>query len=384
MNLRRRPVAVYLACPGRAALFRIGSGRERRDGTVTAIARPRGVSRTNYLAALDHFLAGGPEPLTLLIDPDVADLPYVGPGGIAYADHVAAPRPTSITYYGLLWPGYSRRRPGGLIRRQTFDDQPLGVDAVFSSNRRWEPDDHLELYRLGHQDIDHIEVTGSVALAFVLRTLAGLPGADPPRQTSIVTGPHLTGARRAPWRLSVIQVVYGGSLRSRAHDALVDRAVTSMIDGTFFDRPAATYFDDLTAALRSDEPLALHDWQDEDAVRDLLARIVAELDRRRPWGEHPSGSSTPSGGRTCGTHPPAGSRVPPARTPTNLEGIMLVWSGWGILAVPLFALGGLGGTSLGEALGLQLGNNAGTAVGLLVAAVATWVLGRRLSRPRTG
>ncbi len=62
---------------------------------------------------------------------------------------------------------------------------------------------------------------------------------------------------------------------------------------------------------------------------------------------------------------------------------MLVWTGWGILALPLFALGGLGGTSLGEALGLQVGNNAGTAVGLLAAAIVTWVLGRRLNRPRT-
>jgi hypothetical protein len=63
---------------------------------------------------------------------------------------------------------------------------------------------------------------------------------------------------------------------------------------------------------------------------------------------------------------------------------MLVWTGWGILAVPLFALGGVGGTSLGQALGLQAGSNAGTVVGLLAASVATWVLGRRLNRPQAG
>lgn len=58
--------------------------------------------------------------------------------------------------------------------------------------------------------------------------------------------------------------------------------------------------------------------------------------------------------------------------------------------MPLFALGGLGGTSLGIALGLGPDGvdggsaNPGTVVGLLVAGVATWLLGRRLNRPRRG
>lgn len=69
---------------------------------------------------------------------------------------------------------------------------------------------------------------------------------------------------------------------------------------------------------------------------------------------------------------------------------MIVWTGWGILALPLFALGGLGGTSLGVALSFGVGGldggsaNPGTVVGLLVAGVATWLLGRRLNRPRRG
>lgn len=69
---------------------------------------------------------------------------------------------------------------------------------------------------------------------------------------------------------------------------------------------------------------------------------------------------------------------------------MIVWTGWGIVGLPLFALGVLGGTALGTTLGLGGGvetggaTNAGTVVGLIAAAVATWVVGKRLNRPRQG
>lgn len=70
---------------------------------------------------------------------------------------------------------------------------------------------------------------------------------------------------------------------------------------------------------------------------------------------------------------------------------MIVWTGWGILALPLFALGALGGTSLGVALGFGAGDlatgaptNLGTAVGFALASVAVWFLGRRLNRPYLG
>jgi len=71
-------------------------------------------------------------------------------------------------------------------------------------------------------------------------------------------------------------------------------------------------------------------------------------------------------------------------------GEMIVWTGWGILGLPMFALGALGGTALGTALGLGPGSldtgapsNPGTVGGLLVAAVATWFVGQRLNRPRS-
>lgn len=73
------------------------------------------------------------------------------------------------------------------------------------------------------------------------------------------------------------------------------------------------------------------------------------------------------------------------------EQAVIIWTGWGILAIPLFAIGALGGTALGLAFGLGTGDlntgaasNAGTVAGLLAAAAATWALGRYLNRPRPG
>jgi hypothetical protein len=70
---------------------------------------------------------------------------------------------------------------------------------------------------------------------------------------------------------------------------------------------------------------------------------------------------------------------------------MLVWTGWGILAIPIFALGALGGTSIGVALGLGEGDmrtgaetNIGTAIGFALASVAVWFLGRWLNQPQDG
>lgn len=56
--------------------------------------------------------------------------------------------------------------------------------------------------------------------------------------------------------------------------------------------------------------------------------------------------------------------------------------------MPLFAVGGLGGTALGIALGLGAGDlatgaptNLGTAIGFALASTAVWFIGRRLNRP---
>lgn len=63
---------------------------------------------------------------------------------------------------------------------------------------------------------------------------------------------------------------------------------------------------------------------------------------------------------------------------------MLFWTGWGILALPMVAAGGWGGTTLGTALGSSEEPNLGTAFGLLAAGAALWLLGQRLNAPQAG
>ncbi len=64
---------------------------------------------------------------------------------------------------------------------------------------------------------------------------------------------------------------------------------------------------------------------------------------------------------------------------------MIIWSGWGILAVLLGVLGALGGSALGLAVtGTGTGQNLGGALGLGSAGVAIWYLGQRLNQPWSG
>ncbi len=62
---------------------------------------------------------------------------------------------------------------------------------------------------------------------------------------------------------------------------------------------------------------------------------------------------------------------------------MVIWSGWGVLAVLFAVVGAIGGIGLVDAaggLGLGLPEDSGFALGLLVAAVVNWFVGTRLNR----
>jgi hypothetical protein len=64
---------------------------------------------------------------------------------------------------------------------------------------------------------------------------------------------------------------------------------------------------------------------------------------------------------------------------------MIIWRGWGVLALLIAGLGGGGGTAIAGALGMDTSEpNVGTAFGLLLAAAAIWVVGARLNAPRPG
>lgn len=64
---------------------------------------------------------------------------------------------------------------------------------------------------------------------------------------------------------------------------------------------------------------------------------------------------------------------------------MIIWTGWGILALLLTAAGGALGTTVGTALGAPPDEaNLGSALGLALAAYAIWAIGQRLNRPVEG
>ena len=74
---------------------------------------------------------------------------------------------THTTYYARLGAGRTRSNPSGVLRRR--QDGERMIDEVFTRNLRWEPTDYFDRYRLGHNDIEHMEITEAEAAEFVRR-----------------------------------------------------------------------------------------------------------------------------------------------------------------------------------------------------------------------
>ncbi|MFJ2219398.1 hypothetical protein ACIOFY_05055 [Streptomyces anulatus] len=69
------------------------------------------------------------------------------------------------TYFAKISDGYPRHSPRGIVRRRVDDDQTH--DEAFTRNLRWEPTEYLKLYDLGHNDIDHVQITEIEAATFI-------------------------------------------------------------------------------------------------------------------------------------------------------------------------------------------------------------------------
>ncbi|EGG48270.1 hypothetical protein SGM_1565 [Streptomyces griseoaurantiacus M045] len=67
----------------------------------------------------------------------------------------------AVTYYATIDEGH----PRGLVRRRTDEDEAF--DEAFTRNLRWEPTEYLRLYDLGHNEIDHVEITAAEAARFI-------------------------------------------------------------------------------------------------------------------------------------------------------------------------------------------------------------------------
>ncbi|MBP2056778.1 hypothetical protein J2Z21_009797 [Streptomyces griseochromogenes] len=78
---------------------------------------------------------------------------------------VLAPRSSDITYYAKFSEGYSRSNPQGIVRRRMVNG--VAHDEAFTRNLRWEPTEYLRLYELGHNEVDHAEISEAEAVAFI-------------------------------------------------------------------------------------------------------------------------------------------------------------------------------------------------------------------------
>ncbi|MFC9510091.1 pentapeptide repeat-containing protein [Streptomyces sp. NPDC057002] len=79
--------------------------------------------------------------------------------------HVLEPRSGHITYYAKFGEGYSRSNPQGIVRRRMVNG--VAHDEAFTRNLRWEPTEYLRLYALGHNEVDHVEISEAEAVAFI-------------------------------------------------------------------------------------------------------------------------------------------------------------------------------------------------------------------------
>ncbi|MEV7024157.1 hypothetical protein [Kitasatospora sp. NPDC093558] len=79
----------------------------------------------------------------------------------------AAALDTPVTYYAMFSGKFTRENPHGVMRRRVVDG--IDVDEAFTRDLRWEPTEYLRLYYLGHNDIDHAEITRAEVDAFIER-----------------------------------------------------------------------------------------------------------------------------------------------------------------------------------------------------------------------
>ncbi len=70
-----------------------------------------------------------------------------------------------ITYYAKISDEYTRNNLRGIVRRRTDEGQTY--DEAFTRNLRWEPTEYLRLYELGHNEVDHVEISAVEAARFI-------------------------------------------------------------------------------------------------------------------------------------------------------------------------------------------------------------------------
>lgn len=126
---------------------------------------------TGYPTVIEIASRDGAEhrEIISLVEQVVSIVRTHGHWAFAVADFESELAPTrpKITYYAKLHDGHTRSNPSGILRRRTTDG--ISHDEAFTRNLRWEPTEYLRRYGLGHDDIDHVEITKREADAFIAR-----------------------------------------------------------------------------------------------------------------------------------------------------------------------------------------------------------------------
>ena len=83
-----------------------------------------------------------------------------------------------ITHYAKVGEDYPHSSPRGIVRRRLIGSDDERHDEAFTRNLRWEPTEYLRLYDLGHNDVDHVEITEPEAAAFIESVTKKLTGGN--------------------------------------------------------------------------------------------------------------------------------------------------------------------------------------------------------------
>lgn len=72
-----------------------------------------------------------------------------------------------VQYFALLRDGGTAENASGLVRR-TYTT-PVPTDEAIGRDGLWHPTEYLRLYRLGHNDQAHVEVSAEFAAQLIER-----------------------------------------------------------------------------------------------------------------------------------------------------------------------------------------------------------------------
>ncbi|GAA2488116.1 hypothetical protein [Streptomyces gobitricini] len=138
-----------------------------------------------YEPLLLMFERGGGYAIGQFIDLDGVSIPQGSLGQNLSATPFLTLAPTTldaldgrgrISYYAKISQGFPRSNPRGIVRRRIIGNGDETHDEAFTRNLRWEPTDYLRLYELGHNEVDHVEITEAEAAAFIESATARILG----------------------------------------------------------------------------------------------------------------------------------------------------------------------------------------------------------------